>query len=98
MTVQGLWRITVQTPKGDVAWDLAIEPAGEGFGGTLTMAAGSVAIEEGKAEGARLTWVSNLEKPRRAKLKGKATVDGDQITGEIKMGMFGRRPFTGVRV
>nr|AFV71322.1 PyrI2 [Streptomyces rugosporus] len=97
MGADGNWQLTVHTPKGDMTWHLAIETAGETFTGKMTMTTGSTAIENGTIDGDQLTWESSLVQPASVKVNGEARLSGDRISGEIKMGMYGTRSFSGTR-
>ena len=48
--------------------------------------------------GRQLTWTLSLTKPMAIKLSFDATVEGDKITGNVKLGMFGNAALTGKRI
>ncbi|MFG2533176.1 hypothetical protein [Streptomyces sp. NPDC048516] len=98
MNAAGKWKITARTPVGDLDWVLTIEKAADSFTGVLDMVESQVPLEEGKVDGDQLTWQSTLQKPRVLRFSGRATVDRDAISGEIVMGIYGTRPFSGSRV
>ncbi|RKN47500.1 hypothetical protein [Micromonospora endolithica] len=98
MDLKGEWAIVAHTPKGDFDWKLSMEPDGDSFTGTLDLVESKVALEEGRVEGNRLSWKSTLVVPRKLRFSGNATIEGDEIFGEIRMGAFGVRSFGGRRV
>ncbi|MGW1952987.1 hypothetical protein ACWCPI_09495 [Streptomyces sp. NPDC001920] len=98
MSIAGDWQIQVHTPKGDFEWVLSIVETADAFTGTLDMVESKVALEEGAVDGDQLTWKSTLRKPQVLRFSGRATVDGDRIRGEFRMGAFGTRSFGGRRV
>ena len=95
MSTDGTWELTVETPKGDQRWTLSVA----GSGGTLRMTRESTELEQVVVDGATLTWVTVLSRGTRPlRAEGSATVDGDAIKGELRLGPFGVRAFHGSRV
>ena len=71
-------------------------------GGTLTgtQSAGSGTgqpIDEGTVSGNAVAWKSSITRPMPMTLEFSGTVDGDNMTGEVKLGMFGTQNFSGTR-
>ncbi|GAA3269397.1 MULTISPECIES: hypothetical protein [Dactylosporangium] len=98
MSIDGSYRLQVETGKGVKDWQFDITEAGAAFNGTMTTTSGSMEVEQGTVAGNELTWVSMLAaRPMKVKVRGKATVDGDGIRGELDMGAYGRRAFSGSR-
>lgn len=98
MAVDGKWKITVQTPMGpqDSTLDLAVN--GNALTGTQTAPnGGSAEIADGKANGNDVSWSASITKPMAMTLQFSGTVDGDKITGQVKLGMFGSASFAGTR-
>ena len=55
---------------------------------------------EGRAyvvDGDSLEWVVEMTSPMPMKLEISATVDGDTISGDVKLGAFGNASFSGER-
>jgi hypothetical protein len=98
MSMDGNWKLMVQTPMGEKDWSMQVELAGSTASGTLTTTTDTTAIEEGTVEGSRLSWVSTLTQPRTVRIRGTADFDGDKVSGEIRMGAFVTRAFSGSRV
>jgi hypothetical protein len=95
MGMDGNWKLKVQTPMGEMDWNLEIKVAGDTVGGTLTTTTDTTELEEGTIDGNQLSWVSTLTQPRKARIRGTAEFDGDKVSGEIRMGAFVTRSFSG---
>jgi len=48
-------------------------------------------------DGNAVTWKASISKPMPLTLEFSGTVDGDTMTGSVKLGMFGTQSFSGVR-
>jgi len=98
MAVDGTWKLVVNTPMGAQESTLVIQCSG----GTLTgkQSAGSGEgrpIEEGAVDGNDINWKASITKPMPMTLEFSGTVDGDNLSGNVKLGMFGSAPFSGTR-
>ena len=71
--------------------------SGDSFTGTTASEMGSQDIT-GKVNGNNLTWSFDITNPMPMKLEFDANVDGDKMTGNVKLGMFGNAALTGERV
>ena len=58
---------------------------------------GSMDVEDGKIDGDKLSWKMNMTVPMPMTLDCEATVNGDQLTGQVNAGAFGSMPLTGER-
>ena len=97
MSADGNWKITINTPMGARTIDAAIKTNGDTFTGTTNSEMGSADIA-GKVNGNNLTWSFDITNPMPMKLEFDANVDGDKMTGNVKLGMFGNAALTGERV
>lgn len=97
MSVDGVWTITVSTPRGDQVSTLTIATAGETFSATMAGQRGTSEIKDGKIDGANLSWSSQITSPMPMTLSYKAKIDGDALTGSVQLGSFGSAPLKGVR-
>ena len=52
---------------------------------------------KGKVDGDTLSWSTDITNPMPMKLEFTAKVDGDKMTGNCKLGMFGNAALTGER-
>jgi len=91
------WELTLSTPMGPQKMTAQIVKAGDSFKGSMTGEMGTQDIE-GKVSGNSLTWILPLTKPVSIKLKFDVKVDGDQMTGNVKLGMFGNAALVGKRL
>jgi hypothetical protein len=54
-------------------------------------------IEDGTIDGDTLSWTVNMTSPMPIKVESTATISGDEINGEAKLGAFGTASFSGTR-
>lgn len=95
--VDGAWDCMTLTPMGPQPSVLTITSDGDTFTGTNAGPLGSLEVENGRVDGNTLTWTMDLKVPMPMTLEATATVDGDTIKGEIKLGAFGVAPLSGTR-
>ena len=98
MAVDGTWKVVVQSPMGAQEGTLTLKAEGAALTGTQSGAGGTAAIENGKADGDRLSWTAQMKQPFPMKLEFAVTVSGDDMKGEVKLGSFGTAPLSGKRV
>ena len=97
MSADGNWKITINTPMGAQTVDANITTSGDTFTGTTKGRMGEQTIE-GKVAGDNLTWSTAITQPMPMTLEFSATVSGDSMSGNVKLGAFGSAPLSGVRV
>ena len=98
MAVEGTWKLTVNTPMGAQESTLVLTNAGGKPGGTQNAGAGEGRpIDDVAINGNEVSWKSSITKPMALTLEFSATVEGDSMTGKVKLGMFGTQSFSGVR-
>ena len=97
MSADGNWKITINTPMGAQTVDAEIKTNGDTFTGTTKGQMGSQEVS-GKVDGDTLTWSSAITSPMPMTLEFEATVAGDAMTGNVKLGAFGNAALSGVRV
>jgi hypothetical protein len=98
MSVDGTWNLVVNTPMGTQESTLVISSSGSTLTGTQSAGSGEGRpIEEGTVDGNDISWKAAITKPMPMTLVFTGTVDGDQLTGQVKLGMFGSASFTGSR-
>lgn len=93
----GKWDIVTNTPMGQQKGVLSLEINGAELTGTLSGEQGSIELADGKADGDNLSWSAQIQQPMPMKLDFSATVEGDSISGNVKLGMFGSADFSGTR-
>ena len=91
------WKITLKTPMGPQEFTAHIVRNGDVFSGRIDSPMGSEPITNGVAKGAALNWTMSVKKPMPIKVVFDVKVDGDQMTGKAKLGVFGTAELTGVR-
>lgn len=96
MSADGNWKITINTPMGPQEVNATITTSGDTFTGKTEGRMGSQEIT-GKVDGNTLTWSANITSPMPMQLDFTATVDGDKMSGNVKLGAFGNAPLSGVR-
>lgn len=97
MSADGTWKITINTPMGAQTVTATITTSGDTFTGKTESPMGSQEIT-GKVNGDKLTWSSDITSPMPMTLDFEATVAGDSMTGNVKLGAFGNAPLSGSRV
>ncbi len=94
--VDGTWKMVMQTPMGPQEMTGIFRTDGEALSGELVSPEGSQGFT-GTVAGNQLKFNLAVEKPMKMTLKYAITVDGDQLTGKVKLGMFGSATLTGER-
>lgn len=98
MAIDGIWTIVMKTPIGEQKSTLTLAVSGQTLQGTMASdTMGSMALREGTADGNTASWKADITQPMAMTLEFQATVDGDAISGNAKLGMFGNAPFAGTR-
>jgi hypothetical protein len=97
MSATGAWNISMETPMGTRKAQLNLTEEGSTLTGTMSGDAGSTPIADGKVDGNKLFWKTDITQPMPLTLEFSATVDGGSLSGSVKLGMFGNAPLTGSR-
>jgi hypothetical protein len=98
MAVDGTYKLVVQTPMGEQESTLTIAASGANLTGTQTAPnGGSAEIEDGSVDGNEVSWKASISKPMPMTLHFAGIVEGDTISGSVKLGMFGSAKFSGTR-
>jgi cytochrome P450 len=92
------WELTLATPMGPQVMTAQILRMGDGFTGTMFSPALEPQEVVGKISGTTLTWSLSVTKPMSIKLGFDVRIEGDTMTGTVKLGMFGKADLTGKRV
>lgn len=96
MSADGNWKITINTPMGAQTVNATIKTNGDTFTGTTSGQMGTQEVS-GKVDGDTLTWSADITSPMPMKLEFTAKVEGDKLSGNVKLGMFGNASMTGER-
>ena len=97
MSVDGTWNTTMNTPMGAQQGTLELKTDGGTLTGSLSGAQGTLELQEGTVDGNELAWKADITSPMAMTLEFTATVDGDNISGNVKLGAFGNAPLSGTR-
>jgi len=85
---------------GDQKATFTVTPSDDGAsfsGGLSSDMMGSMDIAGGSISGNTLSWQMKMTVPMPMDLDCEATIDGDQLTGSVKAGMFGSMALSGTR-
>jgi hypothetical protein len=96
MSADGNWKVTINTPMGARTMNVNIATSGDSFTGKVDSEMGSQEVQ-GKVDGDTLTWSTDITNPMPMKLDFSAKVEGDKMSGNVKLGMFGNAALTGER-
>ena len=97
MSADGTWNTTMNTPMGAQNGTMTLSTDGATLTGKLVSPQGEIDLEEGTVDGNSLTWKASITSPMAMTLEFSATVDGDEIKGDVKLGAFGNADFTCTR-
>jgi len=97
MSVDGDWNINMKTPMGAQDATLTLTTDGTTLGGQMKSPMGVIELSEGTIDGNSLTWKAVMTAPMPMTLEFSATIDGDAIKGNAKLGPMGTAPFEGTR-
>jgi hypothetical protein len=97
MSADGTWNVTLNSPMGAQQATLDLKTDGSTLTGSMGGPQGSLDLTDGTVDGDNLTWKAELEQPMKMTMEFSATVAGDSISGEAKLGTFGSASFSGTR-
>ena len=95
--LEGMWKISISAPMGSQEMKGSFVVDGQTLTGTLYSEMGDQAFA-GSIVGNQLKWEMKIDKPMAMTLKYDVQVDGDRLTGKVKMGMFGTAKLAGERI
>ncbi|MGE3691502.1 MAG: xanthine dehydrogenase family protein molybdopterin-binding subunit [Novosphingobium sp.] len=97
VSVDGEWAMVMSTPMGDQEMTGKFATDRDTVSGELISPMGSQAFT-GTVTGNRVKFDLAVDQPMKMTLKYDLTIEGDQIFGKVKMGMFGSSKLTGNRI
>jgi hypothetical protein len=97
MAVDGTWNLTMETPMGDRTSTLEAKTAGGALTGQQAAEGNATSIYDGTVSGNDVAWKVDISQPMALTLEFTGAVDGDKMTGSVKLGMFGTSSFTATR-
>lgn len=99
MTIDGNWEVSMNTPMGEQHATVELTSNGDVLQGKIVKSAlGSEESFAGTISGNDIAFSVPITKPMPMTLAFTATIDGDNISGEVALGAFGKAPLTGKRV
>jgi hypothetical protein len=96
--VSGKWDVTVSSPMGAQKSVLTLSESGGALTGKLEGEQGALEIKNGKASGDDVSWAADMTQPMPIALEFSGKVQGDAISGNVKLGAFGSATFSGTRI
>jgi hypothetical protein len=96
MTYAGRWNIVMKTPMGDREAVLNLTEEG-GLSGESLADGESTPIKNGRIEDGRAKFEIDLTSPMPITLEFDLEADGDSLSGNVKLGMFGNSSVNGAR-
>lgn len=97
MSADGTWNTVMNTPMGAQNGTMTLTTDGGSLTGKLSGPQGDIDLTDGTVDGDALTWKAAITTPMAMTLEFSATVDGDAISGDVKLGAMGNATFTGTR-
>jgi aerobic carbon-monoxide dehydrogenase large subunit len=95
--VDGDWKMILSTPAGPQEMTGHFESDGNSLKGYVSSPEGQQAFT-GTVEGNRLKFDLKVVKPMKITLKYDVEVEGDRLSGKVKMGIFGTAKLKGERM
>jgi aldehyde dehydrogenase (NAD+) len=95
--IDGTWDTVTKSPMGDQKGVFELKTEGNSLSGSSQTPMGPVEFKNGVVDGNNISWIIELKQPMPITLEGKATVNGDTLTGTVKMGAFGEFALAGTR-
>ncbi len=97
MSADGTWNTTMNTPMGVQNGTMELTTDGANLSGKLSGPQGDIELAERTVDGDSLTWKASITSPMAMTLEFSAKVDGDEMSGDVKLGAFGNATFSGTR-
>lgn len=95
MSYTGTWNLTMQTPMGNREVSVELNQDGDALTGTASADGNSNEIGNGRIEGGKAMFDVEVTSPMPLTLSFDLEADGESISGNCKLGMFGNAPVTG---
>ena len=99
MSVEGNWKVTVQTPMGPQDTTVTLTRDGSNLTGIQEASnGGSAKLENGEINGNQFSWSARITRPMPLTIEFSGTLDGDTMSGNVKFGAIGSGSFSGARI
>ena len=100
--IEGTWEFIADTPMGQQNCTLSVVPADDAFTGVVKGDFGELEVQDGTIAdgdaGTTLTWIMKLKNPLPLTVKCDATLDGEELHGNIAAAGIGSFVIAGKRV
>jgi hypothetical protein len=97
MAADSDWDLVVTTPLGERRGVLSINVEGTKLRGRQMDDENVIEIFDGVADGDTLSWKISIADPMPLTLEFSGSIAGDQLSGTVTLGHFGKSPFSGRR-
>ena len=97
MSIDGTWKLGFDTPIGRQETTLEVKAVRGALTGSQSGSDGSQPIHDGVVKGDEASWSLSVTSPVPITLEFNGKVDGDAMSGTVKLGMFGESTFTAAR-
>ena len=97
MSADGTWSCKINSPMGSQEGKITLVTDGDSLSGKMEGPRGTQEFDGGSVVGDNLSWKMEMTSPMPMTLEVSASVLGDEISGNIKLGAFGEASFTGSR-
>jgi hypothetical protein len=97
MSIDGKWNIVVKSPMGDQKSVVTFKADGNTLTGSGEAQGNSQAIQDGKIDGANISWKVSITTPFPMTLEFAGTYSADAMSGKVKAGNFGSFDWSGTR-
>ena len=97
MPIDGNWHCAMDTPLGERKVTLTLAANGSDLTGSIGNGSESTPIQDGHADGDNASFKADITSPFPMTLEFSVKVTGDEMTGSVKLGVFGNAPLRGTR-
>ena len=97
MGADGNWSLVVATPMGERRGTLSVKTEGSVLNGSQTADGNSAEIFDGTVNGDEVSWKVSITDPMPMTLEFTGAINGNELSGNVKLGTFGASSFTGIR-
>ena len=98
VAVEGRWSLVVKGPTGAQETELLIERTNGELSGVQTGDGMSSPLLEVSHYGNTLSWINQVTKPLKLKVKFQGVIEGNTMSGKCKAGFMGKFPFTATKL
>jgi hypothetical protein len=90
MIADGNWNLVVSTPMGERQATLSVKTEGTTLKGSQMADGNSTEIFDGTVNGNEIPWKVSITDPMPMTLEFNGAIKGDEVTGSVVLGDFGR--------